>query len=105
MPTYGPKTTERSKLKGPLTLRGREKVVDEVGRVESKSSNIAGWLISQIDMFRFLNRVIFKIKKESRPELDSLSSSLATLKSQILRDVRELTHLSRQERAYFQNSP
>jgi hypothetical protein len=52
-------------------------------------------------MFRFLNRVIFKIKREGRAEFEFLSSSLGRLKSQILKDVRELAHLSRQERAYF----
>ncbi len=91
-------------MKGPFTLRGRENIVLDVSkRQESKSSLIAEWLISQIDMFRLLNRVVFKINKH-KPQLNQLSASLQGLKLQILKDIKALNHLSRQEASLFQSS-
>lgn len=72
-------------------------------RQESKSSVIAEWFISQIDFFRFLNRVGFKINKY-KPQLIDLSSSLQALRFQILKDIKDLTYLPRHESTLFQSS-
>lgn len=54
-------------------------------------------------MFRFLNRVGFKINKH-KPQLIELSISLQALKFQILKDIRSLTYLSTHESTLFETS-
>lgn len=54
-------------------------------------------------MFRFLNRVGFKINKH-KPQLTELSDSLQALKFQILKDIKGLTYLPRHESMLFQSS-
>lgn len=61
-----------------------------MGVNENKDSSIAGWLISQIDMFRFLNRVLFKLKRVEDNKHAELSAAIMRLKEQLLFDVKTL---------------
>lgn len=68
------------------------------------NSIIAGWLISQVDMFRFLNRVLHRIKRANLAEVNSLSPQLVGLKAYIITNLRKLSCLSEDHRRSFLNS-
>lgn len=76
-----------------------------MGVSQHKDSLVAGWLVSQIDMFRFLNRVLFKLKKAERSDLKDLSSSISRLKDQLLVDVKSLKCLQAHDAQSFKQSP
>lgn len=75
-----------------------------MGVNEHKDSLIAGWLISQIDMFRFLNRVLFKLKKVEKNDHSELFTSIMRFKEQLLSDVKSLKCLQPIDAQSFKKS-